>query len=437
MTAFAKLSHTQPSCIDSAPVLRTGPSLTNESPISSHAAQMISSRRINKVLQLATAEAARSGLRRRHGAVILKGGKVLSSGHNLTRPRFSGDAPTNTSNSVSELGKSQNAMAFSMHAEMSAISNALGGARPPAVKLGSAPLTLRFQRTFAVLADTVSTSAHAQSLVPQEDAELLKLKSLARKEQMKCQKSFGSGSSASSDAEASDAQQDIRNTSLNPKHKPKPKLKPKSEVDGQEPTRSSEATQAVDAVQSRSCTAVDPQDSVSLRDHIEMQDCCAGAAAHEPSHSPGPTPRHSASPAAQIPNAAFATGSAPSTRLRGADIYVVRLQESPFSRAELRRKRRVREHRRRGGACSDAAETVNTRFVGSAHINEDQACVDSDYADSRPCWRCIQWCRWAGIKRAFWTTKDGRWEGAKISDLVAGSSSFHITRAEMQSQLWL
>ncbi|CEH16634.1 Cytidine deaminase-like [Ceraceosorus bombacis] len=416
MTAYAKLSHTQPSCIDSAPVLRTSPSLTNEPPISTRAAQMISSRRINKVLQLATAEAARSGLRRRHGAVILKGGKVLSSGHNLTRPRFSGDAPTNTSNSLSELGKSQTAMAFSMHAEMSAISNALGGARPPTVKLGSVPLTLRLQHTYAVLADTDSTSARRPTPFPQEDAELLKLKSLARKEQMKCQKSFGSGSSASSDAEAADAQQDIRNTSLNPKHKPKPKLKPKSEVDRQEHTRPSEATQAVDAVQPLSCTAVDPQDS----------------------QSPGPTLRHSASPAAQIPNVASVTGSAPSARLRGADIYVVRLQESPFSRAELRRKRREREQRRRVGACSDAAENVNTRFVGSEHINEEQpACVDSDYADSRPCWRCIQWCRWAGIKRAFWTTKDGRWEGAKISDLVAGSSSLHITRAEMQSHLWL
>ncbi|KAI6887877.1 hypothetical protein KC360_g412 [Hortaea werneckii] len=38
---------------------------------------------------------------------------------------------------------------------------------------------------------------------------------------------------------------------------------------------------------------------------------------------------------------------------------------------------------------------------------------------SRPCYRCISYMHSVGIKRVFWTTDDGRWEGGKVRDLVA------------------
>lgn len=38
--------------------------------------------------------------------------------------------------------------------------------------------------------------------------------------------------------------------------------------------------------------------------------------------------------------------------------------------------------------------------------------------NSRPCYRCINYMRSVGIKRVFWTNKEGRWEGAKVRDLV-------------------
>ncbi|KAE8452319.1 hypothetical protein EG329_001019 [Mollisiaceae sp. DMI_Dod_QoI] len=38
--------------------------------------------------------------------------------------------------------------------------------------------------------------------------------------------------------------------------------------------------------------------------------------------------------------------------------------------------------------------------------------------ESRPCYRCVAAMHSAGIKRVFWTTQDGEWEGAKVSDLV-------------------
>ncbi|KZT55424.1 hypothetical protein CALCODRAFT_484798 [Calocera cornea HHB12733] len=35
-----------------------------------------------------------------------------------------------------------------------------------------------------------------------------------------------------------------------------------------------------------------------------------------------------------------------------------------------------------------------------------------------PCWRCIEWCRWAGIKRIFhWDPEGGRWEAVKVNDV--------------------
>lgn len=39
-------------------------------------------------------------------------------------------------------------------------------------------------------------------------------------------------------------------------------------------------------------------------------------------------------------------------------------------------------------------------------------------AESRPCYRCVAYMHSVGIKRVFWTTNEGKWECAKIRDLV-------------------
>jgi hypothetical protein len=34
-----------------------------------------------------------------------------------------------------------------------------------------------------------------------------------------------------------------------------------------------------------------------------------------------------------------------------------------------------------------------------------------------PCWRCLQWCRWAGIRRVFhWSGEHGQFERVRVSD---------------------
>ena len=43
-----------------------------------------------------------------------------------------------------------------------------------------------------------------------------------------------------------------------------------------------------------------------------------------------------------------------------------------------------------------------------------------DVRESRPCYRCISYMHAAGIKRVFWTTQAGTWEGRKVRDLVEG-----------------
>ncbi|KAI0248922.1 hypothetical protein BJV78DRAFT_1284368 [Lactifluus subvellereus] len=35
---------------------------------------------------------------------------------------------------------------------------------------------------------------------------------------------------------------------------------------------------------------------------------------------------------------------------------------------------------------------------------------------AKPCWRCVEWCRWAGVKRIFhWNGEDGKFEMVKVN----------------------
>ncbi|KAH9176072.1 hypothetical protein EDB89DRAFT_2091960 [Lactarius sanguifluus] len=35
---------------------------------------------------------------------------------------------------------------------------------------------------------------------------------------------------------------------------------------------------------------------------------------------------------------------------------------------------------------------------------------------ARPCWRCVEWCRWAGVKRIFhWNGEDGKFDMVKVN----------------------
>ncbi|WFD33568.1 hypothetical protein MCUN1_000381 [Malassezia cuniculi] len=96
------------------------------------------SNRADKMRNAAAQEALRSAMRYRHGAVITKGGKIISQGHNHVRTGFSGPLTTqrtitlpseNTTHTDPQIPPPSQSH-FSMHAEMHAITSALRGARP-------------------------------------------------------------------------------------------------------------------------------------------------------------------------------------------------------------------------------------------------------------------------------------------------------------------
>ena len=114
---------------------------------------MPSQKRGDKMRNAAMQEAMRSTMRYRHGAIITKGGKILSQGHNHVRTGFSGPLfaheavhlPSNRQMEVKDENTSDNSCChpatrsgprsqsqayFSMHAEMHAVTSALRGAKP-------------------------------------------------------------------------------------------------------------------------------------------------------------------------------------------------------------------------------------------------------------------------------------------------------------------
>jgi len=45
---------------------------------------------------------------------------------------------------------------------------------------------------------------------------------------------------------------------------------------------------------------------------------------------------------------------------------------------------------------------------------------------ARPCWRCVEWCRWAGVKRIFhWNGEDGKFEVVKVNTAVRDQYETH------------
>lgn len=127
-------------------------------------------------------------------------------------------------------------------------------------------------------------------------------------------------------------------------------------------------------------------------------------------------------------------------KLVGADVYVMRLAR-PCSEPAFRRKPQDASKQDDDPVCKNKTGTCSTSSAsssstGSLHdelsCKEPKAAKNADplidkpeeivatqlVAESRPCYRCISYMHFVGIKRVFWTTSEGKWEGAKIRDLV-------------------
>lgn len=123
-------------------------------------------------------------------------------------------------------------------------------------------------------------------------------------------------------------------------------------------------------------------------------------------------------------------------KLVGADVYVARLANdgpAPGSR----KNRRAHDGSSDGAvetATPDICTTTSAVYASTGSLHDELITktskskplitVSEDVkrpptpAESRPCYRCVAYMHSVGIKRVFWTTNDGKWEGAKVRDLI-------------------
>lgn len=152
-------------------------------------------------------------------------------------------------------------------------------------------------------------------------------------------------------------------------------------------------------------------------------------------------------------------------RLVAADVYVVRLaNEPPGSKLDKKRQaqkqKRSEQHQQEneftGDDKGDSCSAPSGLSASKVSLHDELTCIKNTTSDpplayieaphhsrvvaeSRPCYRCVSYMHSVGIKRVFWTTNEGKWEGAKVRDLVrtweqkadtwAGLATFAILRS--------
>jgi hypothetical protein len=130
--------------------------------------------------------------------------------------------------------------------------------------------------------------------------------------------------------------------------------------------------------------------------------------------------------------------------LAGADLYVARFGAKRSTLGKLKQTSTccdnttdAFENQNDGEALSrtstSTASTTSSSSTGSLHdelSNPHPRCTTSprpsspdpfDWSTvhaSRPCYRCVSYMHSVGIKRVFWTNDEGKWEGAKVRELV-------------------
>lgn len=121
-------------------------------------------------------------------------------------------------------------------------------------------------------------------------------------------------------------------------------------------------------------------------------------------------------------------------KLVGADMYVVRLVNGTVRPDKKRRGQDGQDVAVMGDDKSETCSISSGLAVSTGSLYEELTCrskepepqsvapeiVDENriVAESRPCYRCVSYMHSVGIKRVFWTTNEGKWEGAKVRDLI-------------------
>lgn len=123
-------------------------------------------------------------------------------------------------------------------------------------------------------------------------------------------------------------------------------------------------------------------------------------------------------------------------KLVGADIYVVRLAKETHA-SELGMDHVGEETRQEELTGDEETDTLSISSVlgeSTGSLYDELKCRGKDsgpktsklrsrqqirvVAESRPCYRCVSYMHSVGIKRVFWTTSEGKWEGAKVQEMI-------------------
>lgn len=122
-------------------------------------------------------------------------------------------------------------------------------------------------------------------------------------------------------------------------------------------------------------------------------------------------------------------------RLNGADLYVARLGWGECSKKKQKKAEALvfsedpeEDSSSETASIASSASSLPSSLhdeLKNPHPKRNSATQPSGHAfdlsqvrASRPCYRCIACMHAAGIKRVFWTNDVGKWEGAKVRDLV-------------------
>lgn len=88
-----------------------------------------------------------------------------------------------------------------------------------------------------------------------------------------------------------------------------------------------------------------------------------------------------------------------------------------------------------GGCCRELAKGWDARRrdprVNGADIYVARFTKTGTMGSAAPCWRCLEWCRWAGVKRIFhWNGDEGGFDVVKVNN--AQGAVMYETHADVR-----
>ncbi|KAH7368029.1 hypothetical protein B0T11DRAFT_316305 [Plectosphaerella cucumerina] len=367
----------------------------------------------DRYLNLCLEQAANSTLRHRHGCIVVKGGKVIGQGFNDPRPGFDGGLPSAAS---IDNGRSSD-QSLSMHSEMMAIHSVLSSSASATTAKAERRIARDLKRDRGMRREAVNSRA----LNPADAASL------------NCYhgKTYYEGNKHYHQKAYYNAQ---KYGQKNPKHyyeaEPLVELGISSTGTCQRATRGYEPSRP-------SGTARKARGKSGRLAYTAPGDQCRTRVQSNSSATAKPVNFPLGKTSSNEPVGVMDRWK--HSKLHGADIYVARLSRCgpspcqhpvPTQRNALSSSNTIYEP---PSAPIHLASITGSLFDEITCQPKDQpptpqpkrqrrgVCTPDPASiaiESRPCYRCVLFMHSVGIRRVFWTDKDGQWHGSKVRALV-------------------